>query len=45
MIKFLDLYKINQQYAEALKKAAAEVIDSGWYLQGERVKAFESHLS
>lgn len=44
MIKFLDLQKINAQYAEELKKVAAEVIDSGWYLLGERVKQFESSL-
>lgn len=45
MIKFLDLQKINAQYADALKQAAAEVIDSGWYLLGERVKRFEQHLA
>jgi dTDP-4-amino-4,6-dideoxygalactose transaminase len=44
MIKFLDLQKINTQYAEELKKVAAEVIDSGWYLLGEQVKQFESSL-
>jgi dTDP-4-amino-4,6-dideoxygalactose transaminase len=45
MIKFLDLQKINAQYADELKQAAAEVIDSGWYLLGERVKQFESNLA
>ena len=40
MIKFLDIQKINQQYAGELKKVAADVIDSGWYLLGERVKTF-----
>jgi dTDP-4-amino-4,6-dideoxygalactose transaminase len=44
MIKFLDLQKINAQYAAELKKVAAEVIDSGWYLLGERIKQFESNL-
>lgn len=44
MIKFLDLQKINSQYAEELKKVAAEVIDSGWYLLGEQVKQFEKSL-
>lgn len=44
MIKFLDLQKINAQYATELKKVAAEVIDSGWYLQGEQIKKFESSL-
>ena len=45
MIKFLDLQKINQQYVSELKKVASEVIDSGWYLLGERVKTFEKELS
>jgi len=45
MIKFLDLQKINQQHAEELKAAAARVIDSGWYLLGEEVKKFETHLA
>jgi dTDP-4-amino-4,6-dideoxygalactose transaminase len=45
MIKFLDLQKINAQYAGELKQAAAEVIDSGWFLQGEHVKTFERQLS
>jgi dTDP-4-amino-4,6-dideoxygalactose transaminase len=44
MIKFLDLQKINALYAEELKKVAAEVIDSGWYLLGERVTQFENNL-
>lgn len=44
MIKFLDLQKINAQYAAELKQVAADVIDSGWYLLGERVKQFEANL-
>lgn len=45
MIKFLDLQKINAQYTEELKKAASDVIDSGWFLQGERLLAFENSLA
>jgi len=44
MIKFLDLQKINTQYEVELKKVAVEVIDSGWYLLGERVHQFEKDL-
>ncbi|OXB05317.1 aminotransferase [Flavobacterium plurextorum] len=44
MIKFLDLQKINKQYLEELKNAAAEVIESGWYLLGNQVKDFEKNL-
>jgi len=45
MIKFLDLQKINSQYQQELKAVAFDVIDSGWYILGERVSAFESQLS
>ena len=44
MIKFLDIKKINEQYALELKSAASEVIDSGWFLLGEKVKLFEANL-
>lgn len=44
MIKFLDLQRINSQYADELKQTAAEVIDSGWYLLGEYVRLFEQQL-
>lgn len=33
------------QYAAELKQAASEVIDSGWYLQGEKLQQFEAHLA
>lgn len=45
MIKFLDLQKINAQYADELKQAAAAVIDSGWFLMGERLNSFENKLA
>ena len=45
MLKFLDLQKINAQYANELKQAADEVIDSGWYILGEKVKLFEANLA
>lgn len=45
MVKFLDLKDVNGQYAEELKHAAAEVIDSGRYLLGERVNRFEANLA
>ncbi len=45
MIKFYDLQAINAQYKDELKHVAAEVIDSGWYLLGERVNQFETNLA
>lgn len=45
MIKFLDLQAVNAQYADALKEAAARVIDRGWYLQGNENTIFSSKLA
>jgi len=45
MIKFLDLQKINAQYATELKEATARVIDSGWYLLGNELNTFETNLA
>ena len=45
MIKFLDLQKINAQYAAELKQVAADVIDSGWFLMGKQLSKFEADLA
>jgi len=45
MIPFLDLKALNAQYADELKEAAARVIDSGWYIQGNECHAFESEFA
>ena len=41
MIKFLDLKKINDSFEPGLSAAILRTLDSGWYLLGEEVKAFE----
>lgn len=45
MIPFLDLRAINQQYRQSLIDAATRVIDSGWYVLGKEVKAFEQEFA
>ena len=45
MIPFLDLKAINEQYRDELVQAATQVIDSGWYVQGEQVNAFEEEFA
>lgn len=45
MIPFLDLKAINTQYRDELIAAATRVIDSGWYIQGTEVKAFEEEFA
>lgn len=42
---FLDLGKVNEAYAGKLKKACAEVIDSGRYIGGEEVEALEQEIA
>lgn len=45
MIPFLDLKAINAQYRAELIQAATEVIDSGWYIQGTQLNAFEQEFA
>ncbi|WP_044270099.1 DegT/DnrJ/EryC1/StrS family aminotransferase [Bacteroides timonensis] len=42
MIKFLDLQKITQKYADEIHEAVDRVVDSGWYLQGKENERFEA---
>ena len=45
MIKFLDLKKINDSFEPQLSEAIKRVLDSGWYLQGQEVAAFEQEYA
>ena len=45
MIKFLDLQKNNNRYADELKDACSRVIDSGWFILGEELNQFEENFS
>lgn len=40
-IKYLDLKAINDQYQPEINEAIAQVLDSGWYLNGNALKQFE----
>jgi dTDP-4-amino-4,6-dideoxygalactose transaminase len=42
MINFLDLKKINNSFEPQISTAIQRVLDSGWYLLGDEVKAFEN---
>lgn len=44
-IPFLSLRDVNARYADELKAAAARVIDSGWYVLGDEVAAFEREFA
>lgn len=44
-IPFLNLRDVNARHADELKAAAARVIDSGWYVLGDEVAAFEREFA
>ncbi len=44
-VPFLSLKDVNGCYADELKAAAARVIDSGWYIGGEELAAFEKQFA
>ena len=45
MIKFLDLKKINEPYEAAFQEKLKSVLESGWYILGNEVKAFETNFA
>tara|TARA_B100000989_G_scaffold293339_1_gene270603 strand:+ start:8357 stop:9484 length:1128 start_codon:yes stop_codon:yes gene_type:complete len=45
MVNFLDLKTINSKYRKELISASKRVIDSGWYIRGREVLAFEKEFS
>lgn len=42
MIKFLDLQKVTEKYADEIHEVVDRVVDSGWYLQGRENEKFEA---
>lgn len=44
-VPFLDLKKVNARYENNVLKATAEVLDSGYYILGNQVKAFENRFA
>ena len=45
MISFLDLKKLNAAYVPQLREACARVIDSGWFIGGQELAAFEREFA
>lgn len=41
-VPFLSLKDITNKYSDEIHEAVSRVVDSGWYLQGEENKKFES---
>lgn len=42
MVKYLDLKAVTAQHGEEINKAVDEVVNGGWYLQGEAIARFEA---
>ncbi len=45
MIPFLDLKSVNMRRAAELENAFARVLESGWYIRGREVEAFEQEFA
>lgn len=45
MIKFLDLYKINERYRDEIDARIKDILDSGWYLLGKQNEQFEENFA
>ncbi len=45
MIPFLDLKRLNASHGEKIESAISRVLDSGWYILGEEVSAFEADFA
>ncbi len=45
MIEYENLGKLNHPFFEAYKSAFAEVLESGWYILGNKVKQFETEFA
>ncbi|HEY1845574.1 MAG TPA: DegT/DnrJ/EryC1/StrS family aminotransferase [Buttiauxella sp.] len=44
-IEFLSLKDVNSRFNAELKDACARVIDSGWYIAGKELEAFENEFA
>jgi dTDP-4-amino-4,6-dideoxygalactose transaminase len=45
MIEFLNLQQVNAPHRAAIDAAVARVLDSGWYVLGREVEAFEQEFA
>jgi len=45
MIPFLDLHKINQRFETEFQSRFKSFLDSGYYILGKQVEAFENEFA
>ena len=42
MVKFLDLQAITMRHGDEIKAAIDRVVESGWFLQGPKIRNYHS---
>lgn len=45
MVKFLDLKKVTALHGDEILQAVSDIVNSGWYLQGEATRSFEKNYA
>ena len=45
MIKFLDLYKINERFRDEIDLKIKDILNSGWYVLGKQNEIFTNHFA
>ncbi len=45
MIEYDNLNKVNKPFADELKRAFSDVLDSGWFILGKNVELFENEFA
>jgi dTDP-4-amino-4,6-dideoxygalactose transaminase len=45
MVKFLDIWKINNRHKADIEIALQEVMDSGWLIMGKKLQSFEEEFA
>ena len=45
MIPFLDLHKVNERFETQFKQVLKELLDSGYYILGDRLTTFETQFA
>lgn len=45
MVKFLDLFKVNETHRAEIDNAIRQVVNSGWYILGQQCERFEKNFA
>ena len=45
MVKFLDLFKVNETHRAEIDDAIRQVVNSGWYILGQQCERFEKNFA